>query len=318
MSPYSKPFLDIPSQITLLQSRGLEITDLDAAQNCLRHIGYYRLSAYWYPFRVLSAPSPPTRQDQFLPLSRLEDAVALYVYDKKWKLLVMDAIERVEIATRVEISLLLGKLDPLAHLNPAHFRPEFVSRLSKTGKVITPHADWMAKMQTMEERSTDEFASHFRRKYSSPLPIWIACELWDFGMLSWLYSGLKDADRTTIAQRFGISNAKILESWLRALNHCRNIIAHHGRLWNRNLVDYPLVPFKGRMAAFDVWHLYANIEKRVYSILCVLSHFISLINPTSSWKNRVVSLANSFPAMPHARLGDMGFPNDWKTHAFWK
>jgi abortive infection bacteriophage resistance protein len=48
---YNKPFLGIDQQIVLLQERGMGITDPARAADYLKRIGYYRLSAYWYPFR---------------------------------------------------------------------------------------------------------------------------------------------------------------------------------------------------------------------------------------------------------------------------
>lgn len=52
--PYSKPWLSYNDQLTLLESRGLLITDRAAALEYLERIGYYRLSGYWYAFRERS------------------------------------------------------------------------------------------------------------------------------------------------------------------------------------------------------------------------------------------------------------------------
>lgn len=319
MALYSKPFLELPDQVALLQGRGLEISNVVAARNCLRRIGYYRLSAYWYPFRAPTSTKPPSRSDAFLPGSRLEDALALYVFDKNLKLLAMDALERVEVAMRVELSLCLGRKGAFAYLDSAQLNPNF-SIVSRDHS--SPFNDWIRKMDLLHSQSNEEFVAHFNRKYGpananhlSPMPIWMACELWDFGMMSRLYSGLKDPDKQFIAVRLGLPNRTLLESWLHALNVIRNIVAHHGRLWNRFLGVAPQISRRGLMPSFDV--LPPNTNKRIYAILCVLAHLLSQINPNSTWKKRVVVLANSFPHMSHAKLSDMGFPANWKTHAFW-
>jgi abortive infection bacteriophage resistance protein len=101
------------------------------------------------------------------------------------------------------------------------------------------------------------------------------------------------------------------------LNVIRNIVAHHGRLWNRFLGVAPTLPRPATMPDFDVLLAQRSINKRLYFVLCVLAHFLSIISPTSSWKKRVVALADALPPMPHAKLSDAGFPADWKTHAFW-
>ena len=320
--PYTKPFLELSDQVAQLQHRGLGVTDLKAAESCLRRIGYYRLSPYWYPFRVLTNAHPPVRIDQFLPDSRLEDAVALYVFDKKLRMLVMDALERVEVAVRVEISLCLGRRGAFAYLDPAELHPDF-SRWPQSGPPA--YINWVNKMSQLVSRSKkEEFVVHFKDNYQPPLPVWMACELWDFGAMRELYGGLKSQDKQTIAVALNVDNGKLLESWLHSLNFVRNIVAHHGRLWNRPLVISPSLPPRGSMPAFDVLRpdpnstLRLNSDKRIYAILCILAHFIKVINPNSGWKNRVVALATSFPAMPHAKLSDMGFPANWQTHSFWK
>ena len=47
--PFGKHYTEEQNLITLLQSRGLSITDVNKANHYLTHIGYYRLSAYMYP-----------------------------------------------------------------------------------------------------------------------------------------------------------------------------------------------------------------------------------------------------------------------------
>lgn len=50
MQKYTKLYLDVPQQVSLLMARGMIITDTARAAEYLRRIGYYRLSTYWYPF----------------------------------------------------------------------------------------------------------------------------------------------------------------------------------------------------------------------------------------------------------------------------
>jgi len=50
MLSFEKPPLSISEQITLLQGRGLIISDLEQCKIALTYIGYYRLSGYMLPF----------------------------------------------------------------------------------------------------------------------------------------------------------------------------------------------------------------------------------------------------------------------------
>lgn len=332
LTPYSKPHLSLRDQLTLLKSRGLDIADDNIALECLHRNGYYRLSAYWYPFRVIvpqvdSDGNPlldkhgnalQKRSDQFLAGSTFENARELYVFDKKFKMLLLDAIERVEIAARAEISLTLGALDKFAHLNPAFFRPSFTTRLNTRGK--TKYDEWLDKYYNSVRRSKDEFVRHHKKKYGSqsPLPIWIATELWDFGQLSHFYSGLNTPQCVSIAARFGIPDWRLMESWLRSINYIRNIIAHHGRLWNNALVIQPGLPAPGLISGFDVLLSNPTLNTRIYFICCILCYFSRMANSQSTWPQQLQGFINDFPLMPHVSIQDMGFPVDWQDHKFWK
>lgn len=49
---YARPWTKVSGQLELLKSRGMKVGDASAALSYLERIGYYRLSAYWYPFRI--------------------------------------------------------------------------------------------------------------------------------------------------------------------------------------------------------------------------------------------------------------------------
>ncbi len=312
--PYTKPYLSLPDQLALLKGRGLQVTDDAKAEECLHRNGYYRLSAYWYPFREIVAGK---RTDNFLKDSRFDDALSLYIFDKDLKLILLDAIERVEIAVRVDIAMLLGARNPFAYIDPALLHKKFTTMPNREGKI--GHQEWLRKFNVAVERSRDTFVKHHINKYGagSPLPIWIAIELWDFGQLSFFFSGMTVQDRQAVASRFSVPDWGLMASWLRSLNYVRNIIAHHGRLWNLNLVDGPKLPRRGVISDFDVL-LPPNVSTRIYSVCCILCHFSRVVNPQSDWPYKLARHVRSFPSMPHANIQDMGFPSNWQNHSFWK
>lgn len=200
MASYTKPHLTFAQQLDLLIIRNLLVTDQEKAQKYLERIGYYRLSAYWYPFRKITSIQEngsfrDVRSDIFIDGTEFSSITNLYVFDKKLRLLTLDAIERIEVALRVDIAYLLGKYDPYAHLNPELLHGNFTKRPANPFTKKTKYQEWLEKYQDALKRSREEFVEHFRNKYGSKLPIWCAIELWDFGMLSVFYSGMKVADR---------------------------------------------------------------------------------------------------------------------------
>jgi abortive infection bacteriophage resistance protein len=143
---YTKPYRSVTDQIALLESRGMGITDKAAATACLQRIGYYRLSCYWYPFRKSHISTNPLTgkvllhpltgkpqvivEDDFRTGTTFRQVMDHYVFDKRLRLLFLDAIERVEVALRVDIALLIGTRDPWAHRDPAQLHGNFTKKIN--------------------------------------------------------------------------------------------------------------------------------------------------------------------------------------------
>ena len=166
MKRYDKPWKSYQEQLDMLIGRGLTVTDRAKALQYLERIGYYRLSGYWYPFREKSGAfchleKPPNRKtfkrgdtdhlilDTFRPGASFQCAIDLYVFDKKLCLLTLDALERIEIGLRVDISHTLGKADPFAYKNPECLFEGFSQQLDQdTG--LTKHHQWFLTLILLE------------------------------------------------------------------------------------------------------------------------------------------------------------------------
>ena len=116
LPPYNKPHLSFANQFALLVQRGLVVTDQAKAILHLQRIGYGRLTPYWQPFQQLILdPNDATRSirsEQFRSGAEFRHAVDLYLFDKQLRLLILDALERIEVALRVDLAHALGKRDP--------------------------------------------------------------------------------------------------------------------------------------------------------------------------------------------------------------
>lgn len=73
----------------------------DAAERTLARLGYYRLSGYFYPLRKTQPRGVTGRQDDFQDGTSLDLVDQLYEFDRRLRLLVLDATERVEVAVRL-------------------------------------------------------------------------------------------------------------------------------------------------------------------------------------------------------------------------
>lgn len=303
----------------------MDIGDREQAKLCLSRINYYRLSAYWYPFRatesVVDPRSGETKTvvvDQFKPNAKFTHALDLYVFDKRLRLIALDALERIEIALRADLSILLGQRDPLAHRHHQHLHGHF-SRKRRHPQAETKHEKWLRILDEKASRSREDFAVHFKTKYAGAhMPIWVASELWDFGALSNLFGGLLAADKNAIAANYGIADGAIFETWLRTLNDVRNICAHHSRFWNKPFVNHPAWPAVGSVPELD--HIASNrrAQTRSYSALLIIRFLLRSINPNSAWCSRLLGHLRDFPHNDYVTLGNAGFPDGWQNESIWK
>lgn len=315
--PYNRPWKNRQDQLDLLKGRGLDVSEDQTAKDQLAKIGYYRLSGYWYPFRHSEALDGKTKVlDTFCPGAKFSDAFDLYVFDKKLRLLALDALERIEVATRVEIAHLLGERDTFAHLNPAHFDGRF---LNPKNRWQPSHLSWQQRYQKLLKGSKEEFIKHYKKTHGLPLPIWVSIEIWDFGAMSILFSGLKGADRDAIAKRLNVPDGRYLASWLRSFNYLRNVCAHHSRLWNRNIIDQPSLP-KGADAGDLLQVATPKMLARPFALFCLIQWIMREISPNSQWHERFKAHLGTFPsdANNSCEIEQMGCPTGWEQWDLWK
>ncbi len=330
---YEKPWLSYSDQLEKLKSRGMAITDQTLALEYLERIGYYRLSGYWFAFRQRSGICSPlsTKEqhptvktgtlvlDSFKDGTTFKDVIDLYIFDKKLRLLLMDALERIEIALRVDVVHQLGESDPFAHLDAQRFHTSFSKKIDpKTG--LTAHHTWINKHAQLVLRDKQDFVHHYKEKYGLPLPIWVASGIWDFGTLSTLFGGMLEVDQDKAAQKYGVQNGRIFASWLRSLNHLRNICAHHARLWNRNITEQPKLPDASEVPWVKLFIEDKHARARCFLLICITCHFLQRINPNSSWAKRMQEHLLAFPDLQHVELNlyGLGMPKNWEWCFPWK
>ena len=216
--------LTFRQQLELLESRGLGVLDKAKAENYLSNISYYRLSAYMLPLKVSGT-------EEFRPGTAFEDVLELYLFDREFRLLIFDVVEKLEIAFRTQLSY----QHSLAH-GPYWFEDRSNFR----------DADyWRQHLESIDAevgRAKEVFKDHFFGKYDEHerMPIWMTSEVLSLGLLSKIYRNLSlSPEKRAVARHFGISHPPVLESWLQSMSYIRNVCAHHSRLWNRILTIRP-------------------------------------------------------------------------------
>jgi abortive infection bacteriophage resistance protein len=295
---YTKKALSIEQQIDLLKSRGLIIDDVQKARHSLSQISYYRLRAYTYPFQ-----NNNTQDHNFTRVLKFSEIIDLYVFDRKLRLFIFDAIEKIEIALRTKIiyefSLSYGSHwyeDENLYRNRNFFEKNLIS------------------IRKEINHSNEIFIDHYKKKYSEPEypPSWMSIEVISIGSLSKLYSNLKSGqEKKRIAKSFGLPTHIFLESWMHSFASLRNFCAHHSRIWNRRFTIKPKLP---NNTQYDfIKDKSININK-LYAQLCCIKYFVQIIDPSNSFSTDLKELLNTCSLID---MKEMGFPPNWKDEKIW-
>ena len=301
---YTKPALTFQQQANLLIARGLIVDNPGELESYLSQINYYRLSGYWYAFKNID---PFTGEETFKPGTTFQMIRDRYEFDRKLRLLFMDAIERVEVAIfrtqLVEVNT--TRYGPFGYTEQKNYNPKFPSNaLIKL----------MQDVSEDEERSYEEFIRRYRAKYNAEkyLPLWMATELMSFGQLLTLYRNQDLAVKQVISHQYKLF-PMVLDSWLLTLNTIRNSCAHHNRLWNRLLPLKPKFPDK----KYDPrWYAPNSMpENRIYTAMTIINFLLSFIAPTDQWKKSIEKLLAAYPTIP---FDPMGIPEAWQDSPLWK
>ena len=297
---FAKPALTVEQQIDLLEQRGMTVPDRARAAHYLTHINYYRLRAYWLPFETEPADG---EAHAFAAGTSFDTVLAIYVFDRELRLLLLDAIERVEISLRTTLAQhLANHYGPFAHDDSALF---------------SSFEEWSKSQNELRkefQRSRETFAKHYRDRYpelNSP-PIWVACELMTLGHLSrWLKNLARPDDRQRIADHYGLDE-RVLASFAHHLTIVRNHCAHHGRVWNRRLALRFALPVKKPRHIASAFN--PGEPQLLYNTLTMLAYLLDLLSPSHSWRGQVHALLGAHPEIDTAA---MGFPAHWRETNLW-
>lgn len=281
-----------------MQSRNLDIPDLQRAKMYLQQINYYRLSAYFLPFKATT--------DTFVKGTSFDHIIETYSFDRELRLLIFDAIERIEIAIRTQFTYQLAQ-----KYNTSHWQDDsniFIRPIvDRYGNTIDPYNDLQAILHKAKNAKKPEvFIKHYTDVYSNPSnpPSWMCFELLTIGELSRLYKGLRNnADRKLIANYFKVPYT-VFQSWLHALTYVRNICAHHSRLWNRDLAVEPSLMNSPAVAWISPTY---NNNKRVFYFLCTLKYILNQANYNNDFTFKLDSLLKKYPLVP---IQYIGIPSD--------
>lgn len=298
---FHKPAKSPNALLYHLQRKGLGTRKQQSkALQALEYIGYHRLLIYMRPLQ-----DPHKR---FFPTVQFDDVLQLYDFDRRLRLVFLDAIDRIEVAFRSAIinTLALDKnCGSHFYLDAIHFND---------GQA---HRALLKQVLGLREKGNAS-VTHYYKTYNTPAlpPVWTVLEAMTIGQLSRLFSDLHLDHRKTVAAKFGYDES-ILVTWLKSLTLLRNVCAHHGRLWNASITaDAPRYA-KSIRSEFPS----PTDHGRVFARGVVVQALLTKIDPTSDWHLRFKQLMATLPTAVLAKAGlttaELGVTPGWEARPFW-
>lgn len=270
-------------QVQEIAKKGFLISDFAACEAFLNQANYYRLSAYFLPFKRSDGTYQPD-----IPFSRIR---RIYEFDSHIRSLIFQIVEQIEFYTRTQLAYhiafrygALGYLDA-SIFNTHHKNDVFLSHIRTC----------------IDENRRTPIVLHHNEKYGGQFPIWVIIEFFSMGMLSYFYADLQTPDKKKIARGSFGTSAECLESWLRCLTDLRNRCAHYSRLY---YWSFPAIPKMPRNAGYSA-------DRKLFSQILMLKY---LYPDKEQWNTQVSTHIEALVEeyLPDISLVHIGFPENWK------
>jgi abortive infection bacteriophage resistance protein len=246
--------------------------------------------------------------------SRFKDVIERYEFDNALRKILFTAIDTIEIALRTKL---------IYHMSQAHGGLWYMD--SSLFNNANLHARQLQRLQVEFAESGEVFAKEYRRQHPNQIQngwlsdedpdAWIILEVATLGDLSKLYKniGHQLPAKSKIANDFGLSIHSDLASWLEAIAYIRNIVAHHSRLWSRNMVKRPAEPHNPQ----NTWlsSKLSDMEaKRPFYIITAMLYLCDAVNSSNRLREEIFQLMEKYRHLPIQR---MGFFTGWEKEPIW-
>ena len=301
----NKVFKTLDEQVEILRTKGLTINDEDFAKDILLRENYFFISGYRHLFMINS-------KDKFINGTTFEELYAMFHFDRSMRNILFKYILMVENNIKSLISYRLSKkygFKEKDYLNVDNFTQNPM-------KVRQVH-DILDKMRRQIRVNGKQHTAtlHYLSNYGY-IPLWILVKVLSFGIVSELYTILKEEDQDAIAEFYKTDSAS-LSIFLAVLSNFRNLCAHEDILYEHRTQ---------RAIPDNKYHFKLNIEKNedeyiygktdLYCVVIILKimltdrEFRNFINEVSYeidyLEGRIKTISKEVV------LNKIGFPVNWR------
>lgn len=299
MRQYRKSVLSTGQLIQKLEDKGLLIDNVQATEEILSEVGYYRLRGYW--FQLCNE-----KTGSFVSGITFAQIHNVYKFDTELRKILFDMTCKIEVALRSRFceSLLSCSNDPIAYLDPAYFEDKnlFWENTSLLSREIN--------------RSKDVFIIHNFSNHDGNIPIWAAVEVMSFGTLSKFISNLYQQSPVykDMVHEYSFLSTKgqltfpkreMFTSWIKSVVILRNICAHNSRVYNRSLQSKPALLVADK---HPIQPKFYGLYQSLLAMKYLRPEDNVWLEFVSDFKNLILKYKQSID------ISCLNLPHDWESH----
>ena len=305
----AKVFKTIEEEIDILKSKGSIVEDYDKAKEILLRENYFFLNGYRSPFLV-------TGSKRFVDGATFEELYALFTFDRYFRNIIFKNILIVENNYKSIYSYVMRRkygYKEKDYLNPNNF----VKGKEKNRQIN----DLIRKVkrQIRINGYQHEATSHYINNYGY-IPLWVGVKVLSFGLMSEMYTVLKDEDKDEIASYYKLSGDE-LSDYLSILSNYRNLCAHEDIVFNHetqkgidetrfhNLLNIPKVDDEYIYGVHDIFALIIILKQ-----VLTFTDFKMMMNEIDYEIDWLSSKLRSISVQKV--LYRMGFPDNYKQISY--
>ena len=282
-------------QLDILKDRNLIISDIDKALNILRNVNYYRLSGY-YPFFYIKN----TSDCKFNTGTTFEDIYQLYCFDKELRVILFGLTQGLEIMVRTHLAYEIAHKYGVDGWESVDLFFDYDESCNKKKiNMCESYTNFRSNINKKIKRSKEIFIKHHQNNYDSKFPVWVVVETLDFGDLSKLYKNMKTIDKNHIAREYYNKNKYVyIENWLEMSVILRNICAHHGRIYGRNIFT---IKKNKTMSKYNF--------KGLFALIIGIKEMMGESEDWNKFVEDIIYLSDKYPNIDFKKIN---FPESWK------
>lgn len=282
--------LDNNQLLELFHSRGMNIDGVDADK--LKHINYYKLKAFAYPLaKIVTIDGAATINYQGVSL---KEVLCRYYQDKNLRLMILHAIEKIEVSVKTIFARELGsRYGAFGYLNFWLWADR-----SKNTRFGVEEKQYRIKknIQKSLSKGTSPDYTNIKNLNKDNFPtIWLAIDLLTFGDIVVMLDMLNSSLLRRIATEYKAEPQEFL-SWIHCIHFIRNICAHNANLIDIKLKTKPKFRNEWRSSIYSIHGEQETPTNRLAIVICIVMHLVKIINPKYKLRyiqNEINSLCNN-------------------------